>query len=295
MKIGIFSTFIEKDALELVRAMQDSVIKGDIPDSEIAFIFSNREVGESPVTDEILDRLAQRDVSLISFSAANFKPDLRQTAREEGRKGNTSPLREWRNEFGEEVLRRLSPTDIDFLLGDMFIWGDSLCAGRNGINLHPALPSGPKGEWYRVIWELISNGASESGVMMHRVIPELDAGQAVAYCRFSIRGYQFDSLWQQLPENEEEFARIVKQGLSEREKTTHPLHRKIREHGLTREFPLIIQTAKSFAEGAIRISGESVVDRSGNEFREGYDVTSQIDRIVRPRLEGNAFQGKEKL
>lgn len=286
MKIGIFSTFIEPAALELVNTVQRSIKAGEIPNTEISFIFSNRTVGENLTTDRILQTLTQQNTPLISFSAALFKPDFRKKAKQEEKSGNLSALQEWRNQFGEEVLKRLPHTDIDFLLGDMYIWGDNMCAERNGINLHPALPTGPKGEWYKVIWQLIQEGAKETGIMMHKVIPELDRGPAVTSCRFPIRGYQFDPLWNNLPKDPEELMQAIRQGLLEKEKTQHPLHRKIREHGLTREFPLIIQTTKSFAEGNVRIEGDSVVDGQGRPLQKGYDLTRQIDEIVRPTLEG---------
>lgn len=290
MKIGIFSTFIEPAALELVRVVRNAVQTGEIPNTEIAFIFSNREIGDNLTTDNILHILNQEATPLISFSAARFKPDMRIKARQEK---NVLLMNEWRNQFGEEVLRRLSQTDIDLLLGDMYIWGKNLCRERNGINLHPALPNGPKGEWYKVIWKLIQEGAKETGVMMHKVTPELDRGPTVTFCRFPIRGYQFDSLWNQLPQDKEELTQVIKLGLSEKEKTSHPLHNKIREYGLTREFPLIIQTIKSFAEGEIEIEGESILDRLGKPLQKGYDLTRQIDEVVRPILESDIATGKE--
>lgn len=286
MKIGIFSTFIEPAALGLVNSIQHAVKTGKIPNTEIDFIFSNREPGEDPTTDELLETLTHQDAPLILFSATHFKPGMRRKGKQEEKNGNPSAINEWRNEFGSEVLHRLPKTDIDLLLGDMYIWGDNMCAERNGINLHPALPNGPKGEWYNVIWQLIQEEARETGIMMHKVIPELDRGPAVTSCRFPIRGYQFDALWNQLPRDPEELMREIKQGLLEKEKNQHPLHRRIREHGLTREFPLIIQTTKSFAEGDIRIEGESIVDRLGRPLQKGYDLTRQIDETVRPTLEG---------
>ena len=150
MKIGIFSTFIETAALDLVKTVQDAVKTGEIPNSEISFIFSNREIGDDPTTDSILHSLVRQSTSpLISFSAARFNPDVRKKAKQNK---NDLLMKEWRNRFGDEVLKRLPHTDIDLLLGDMYIWGDNMCAVRNGINLHPALPDGPKGELYKAIW-----------------------------------------------------------------------------------------------------------------------------------------------
>jgi len=293
MKIGIFSTFIEPDALELVNTLQHAVKTGEIPNTEISFIFSNREHGDNPTTDGILKTLDRQDIPLISFSAARFKPEMRRKARREEGSGNTSRMKDWRNQFGEEVLKLLPKTDIDLLLGDMYIWGDNLCRARNGINLHPALPNGPKGEWYKVIWQLIQEGARETGVMMHKVTPELDRGPAVTYCRFPIRGQQFYSLWNQLPQDKEELAKLVRQGLSEKEKSTHPLHRKIREYGFMRETPLIIQTTRAFTEGSVRAQGESIVNRNGEALVGGYDLTSEVNQELRAQLEGNIHNGKE--
>lgn len=292
MKIGIFSTFIEPAALELVKTVQNAVDTQEIPNTEIAFIFSNRQQGENPITDVILQTLTHQDAPLILFSAARFKPNMRRMGRQEK---NTPLIKEWRNQFGEEVLKRLPHTDIDLLLGDMYIWGDNLCRERNGINLHPALPHGPKGEWYKVIWRLIQEGAKETGVMMHKVTSKLDRGPAVTYCSFPIRGSQFDALWNQIPQDQEKLNRVIKQGLLQKEKANHPLHAKIREHGLTREFPLIIQTAKSFAEGKFRIEGESILDHKGITLKDGLDLTRQIDEAVKPILEGNRSIRKEVI
>ncbi len=280
-KIGIFSTFIEPAALELVQTVQNAVRSGDIPNTEISFIFSNRERGESQITDGILDQLSHSSIPLICFSARKFKPETRIKAKKEEEQKNVSSIQEWRNEFGAELLKRLPATDIDLALGDLYIWGDNLCEQRNGINLHPALPTGPKGEWYKVIWELIQNKATETGVMMHKITKKLDEGPPVTSCRFGIQGYQFDSLWNQLPQDDAQLKELIEQGLSEKEKTQHPLHRRIRQYGLTREFPLIIQTAKSFAQGEIRF-GENCLD-----------LTKQIDELVVPLLEGRFSPRKE--
>lgn len=293
MKIGIFSTFIEPAALELVQAVRSAVRDGVIPDTKISFIFSNRELGESPITDSILRQLYTQEAPLTTLSARRFEPELREQAKKEGIKRNFFPMREWRNRFGAKTLDSLPSTDLDLLLGDMYIWGENMCKTRNGINLHPALPNGPKGEWYNVIWDLIQNKDYETGVMMHKVTPELDRGPSITYCSFPIRGYQFDNLWNQLPEDPEKSEKFIQQGRMEKEKTQHLLHEKIRKYGLTREFPLVIQTAKAFAEGAIRIAGQSLVDHEGKPIEGGYDLTGKIDKIVKPQLEGNVFAQKE--
>ena len=56
---------------------------------------------------------------------------------------------------------------------------------------------------------------------------------------------------------------------------------------MAREFPLIIQTAKSFAQGELKIEGNSVLDCESRPLKGGLDLTRQIDEIVKPILEGN--------
>lgn len=293
MRIGLFSTFIEPAALDLVQTVENAVVKGEIPQTEISFIFSNRGFGENPTTDKILGQLSQEWIPLIIFSARQFEPEMRRQGKEKERQGDPTLINEWRNQFAEAVLERIPSTDIDMLLGDMYIWGDKLCNARKGINLHPALPDGPKGEWYNVIWELIRDRAKETGVLMHKVTRELDRGPVVTYCRFPIIGPAFDHLWRQLPEDRNELSAMIQRGLVEKELAQHPLHREIRRHGLTREFPLIIQTLRAFVEGRIRFEGESVVDNLSNPLEGGFDLTPEIDKIVRPMLEGQLPARKE--
>lgn len=289
MRIGIFSSFIEQDALTLVSAVCSSVINSEIPNSRVTFIFSNRERGESSVTDEILNEVASLSVpTVLTLSYKKFLPEEKKLARKKEREENdNSFIITWLNKYGEEVMRRLPQTNIDLLLGDMTIWGENMCEGRTAINLHPALPGGPQGKWYNVVWDLIENGANETGVMMHYVTSVLDQGPPVAFCRFSIRGPKFDHLWEQLPEDKGKLQELIQERRSQKEKATNPLFRAIREEGFIREIPLIIQTTKAFAEGAVRIEGGLVVDRNGQVLKEGYDLTTQIDKMIRPKIEGN--------
>ena len=286
MRIGIFSSFIERDALTLVKAVQDSVNTGEVPNSEISFIFSNRDMGENETSDIILRELSSSSIPLITFSAARFKPVFRQAARGREKVGHPTLIKEWRSEYGEEVMKRLPQTDIDLLLGDMWIWGDNMARDRIGVNLHPALPNGPKGEWYNVNWKLIEEKKAETGVMMHRVTSELDRGPAVTYCRFPIVGQGFDKLWEGLPQDKERFDQMIAQGLAGKERGDHPLFRKIREEGFRREIPLIIQTAKAFAEGRVHAEGDLIVDGNWQILQEGYDLTPQIEQMIKPNLEG---------
>ncbi|GAI48417.1 unnamed protein product, partial [marine sediment metagenome] len=120
-----------------------------------------------------------------------------------------------------------------------------MCRRYNMINLHPAAPGGPAGTWQEVIWQLIKSGAEETGVMMHLVTPELDKGPPVTYCTFPIKGEPFDKYREEIQGHPLE---EVKKSQGE----NNPLFRLIRQHGLAREFPLIISTLKTFSRGKIR-------------------------------------------
>ena len=142
------------------------------------------------------------------------------------------------------------------------------------INLHPAAPGGPTGTWQEVIWQLIDNKAQETGVMMHLVTPELDRGPVVAYCTFPIRGETFDRYW-------DEIERYPLSEVKKSQGANNNLFKLIRQHGLAREFPLIISTIKAFSQGKVKITaGKKVIDAEGKPIK-GYDLTDEIDRLVK--------------
>lgn len=293
-RIGIFSSFAEPVALQLTDAVLDFVRDNYSDEACISFIFSNRGFDENLTTDALLQNLKERGVNLVIFSAAKFKPELRKEAKRKEKEGNDGLMRDWRNEYGEQVLNRLPPTDFDLLLGDWLIWGENMCKMRNGLNLHPALPDGPKGEWYNVVWELVEKRATESGVMMHAVTPELDRGPVVTYCRYSLQGPGFDELWQRLPGDNEELRKLIAQEAVFKEKTIFPLHQKIREVGLKREFPLILQTTAACLEGRVRLEGGNVKDAQGTNLEGGYDLTSEVEKFISYNKEGTRKRDIER-
>jgi hypothetical protein len=123
---------------------------------------------------------------------------------------------------------------------------------------------------------LIGAKARETGAMMHLATPELDRGPVVTYCTFPITGEPFDTYRHEI-ENRDSEAVIKSQG------ETSPLFRLIREHGLKREFPLILATMKAFSQGKVRIIRGRVVDPEGKPIN-GYNLTVEIDKLVK----GNA-------
>ncbi len=182
---------------------------------------------------------------------------------------------EWRLEYDRRTMAKLEGfhPDLCVLAGYMLIVGKEMCQRYNMINLHPAAPGGPSGTWQEVIWQLIDNKAEETGVMMHLVTPELDMGPPVTYCTFSIRGKPFDKHWKEI---EKQPLDEIKKGQGE----NNPLFRLIRQHGLAREFPLIIATLKAFSQGKVKITADKkLVDAEGKAIK-GYNLTEEINEQV---------------
>ena len=269
-KLGWFSTGRDKAARDLLEAVQNSIQLGEIK-AEIVFVFSSREPGESEESDLFLRLVEDYHIPLVCFSYQKFK------AKKETPEVETLP--QWRLDYDREVMVRLQGfhPDLCVLAGYMLIVGKEMCQRYDMINLHPAAPGGPAGTWQEVIWQLIDSEAKETGVMMHLVTPELDKGPQVTYCIFPIRGKPFDRYWDEIKGSSPQ--QIIKnQG------ENNHLFRLIREHGLAREFPLIISTVKVFSEGRIRISPEKqVVDAEGRPV-SAYSLTDEINEVVKETL-----------
>ncbi|MDZ4247567.1 MAG: formyltransferase family protein, partial [Dehalococcoidia bacterium] len=181
------------------------------------------------------------------------------------------PFDECRIDYDREVMKRIEPffQNLSVLAGYMLIAGPELCQKYKMINLHPAAPGGPAGTWQEVVWQLIESRAKSSGVMMHRVTPELDRGPVAGYCTYPITGGLFDRGWKEVDDRGiEEVKRL--QG------ENNYLFRLIRREGLAREFPLIVATIKALAEGSIKVQGDGIVDAAGR-VSGGYDLTGEIE------------------
>ena len=268
-QLGWFSTGRDKAARDLLEAVNSSIKRGEIK-AEIAFVFSNREPGESEESDLLFKLVNDYHIPLICFSYQKFKAS--KGAPTTGQAGTLPP---WRLDYDREVINRLHDfhPDLCVLTGYMLIAGREMCRRYNMINLHPAAPGGPTGTWQEVIWQLIDNKAQATGVMMHLVTPELDKGPPVTYCTFPIRGKPFDRYWNKIerhPLNE------GKRGEGE----NNPFFKLIRQHGLAREFPLIIFTLKTFSRGRIKITADKkVIDSEGRPIN-GYNLTNEINEQV---------------
>lgn len=244
-KVGWFTTARDSAALELLRIVHEEIQKGFL-NLEIPYVFVSRDPDEAEPTQKFIER-ATKDMGLkvITFSALKFQPELRK-----------KDLETWRIKYHQEVMKRL-PEEVDFgmLAGYMWVVSEEFCERLPLLNLHPALPGGPKGTWQEVIWQLISARACETGVMIHRATKELDEGPPLTFVKFSIRSKDFQPLWE---EAERILLKYHLKGLKEREGEKNRLFLKIREEGVKRELPLIVLTLKAFSEGTIFFGKEDL-------------------------------------
>jgi len=268
LTIGWFSTGRDEAARQLLQVVYQKIQSGDII-GNIVFIFSNREPGEDKESDLFFELIRSYKIPLICFSSQKFK-DFKVVKE----RGDAEKLRVWRLEYDREVMKRLEgfEPDLCVLAGYMLIVGEEMCRRYDMINLHPAVPGGPKGSWQEVIWQLMETRARESGVMMHLATPELDSGPVITYCTYPIRGKHFDNYWREL--NSRSVAKIKKEQGEKNE-----LFQLIRQHGLAREFPLIVSTLEAFGRGEIKIEDGKLLDGKGKPI-SGYNLSDEVNSAI---------------
>jgi phosphoribosylglycinamide formyltransferase 1 len=261
LSIGWFSTARGESSQKLLNAIVDSINKGNL-NACIEFVFCSRDWGESNKTDTFLTQVNNYHIPLVNLSVQRFADKCQQKV------GVTDEfLPEWRLQYDKQIIDKLQNynPDICVMAGYMLIVGPEICNKFDIINLHPALPNGPKGTWQNVIWSLIQQQATQSGNMMHLVTTTLDRGPVITYCKFDIRGPKFDKLWKDNAQ-----ATVTKNENNE-------LFKAIRQEGFIREIPLIISTIKAFSEHKIQIDkNKRLVDANGC-LLEGYDLTEEVD------------------
>jgi phosphoribosylglycinamide formyltransferase 1 len=281
-RIGLFSTLTGTGSRQLVTTIARACRDGAAGGAAVAFLLVNREAGESPDTDASHDAIAAEfGFPVVRASAVRFASAERKAARVAAEAGDEEPLWAWRDAFYDSYADRLPATDLDLLLGDMWIWGRRECTERRGVNLHPALPSGPLGKmWFEVIWDLVATGAEISGVMLHRVTPQVDRGPVATWCRYRLRGGDTDPLWTSLPECLTERTALIATQRLLRRGATHPLFHALRARGLARELPLMLETVRAVADGRLRLGAVGVQDASGRPLPDGLDLTDDVERAV---------------
>ena len=281
-KIGWFSTGRDTAARNLLKAVRDDILLNDIPAS-IDWIFCHRETGDAAANEEYIQRemffdmAAEFSIPVATLSHVKFKPELRKLGLQKSRSASqpAPELDEWRNLFGEQVVKTISmmpAVDIIVMAGYMLIIGDPELESLNMVNIHPALPWGPKGTWQEVIHTLIAEKADEQGAMVHLVTKELDRGPVISYCRFPITGAPWDELrakWED----------AINGNSSIQDREAQELFRKIRHEGEIRELPLLTNAIRELAMGRVVVKDKKILV-GGTQSSDGVDLTDIINKSL---------------
>jgi folate-dependent phosphoribosylglycinamide formyltransferase PurN len=205
---------------------------------EIKYVFTNRELGEKKGSDRFINFILQNNIKNISFSSEKFK------------KNNKLNWKDLRVKFDQEVLKRISNNNVDFIVsaGYMLI-SPVICNHFKIINLHPALPDGPNGTWKNVIEELIISKKHVSGVSAHLMTEDLDEGPNISYCKFNIFEKEFKKYWEKLDRSNE----LIKDS---------DLFNAIRQKMLKYERELLKVTLLKISQGKIDINNDKFIDLS---------------------------------
>jgi phosphoribosylglycinamide formyltransferase-1 len=272
-KIGWFSTGRGPGSRNLLKTILDNIDSGTL-NAEISFVFCSREQGEAEGSNLYLKMVKDHGLNLIAFSSRKYKPEMRKQG-----KVNPDTMGKWRIEYDREIMLRLNhyQSNINVLAGYMLIVGDEMCEKHDLINLHPAAPDGPAGTWQEVIWKLIGEGATQSGVMIHLATKNLDEGPPITYCTFSLRDPTIDPLWGR---HRQKLKTKSLEQIIQEEGGNNELFKEIRKRGVKRELPLIVQTLKTFSEGKVMIKDKQVMV-AGKVQQKPYCLTDQIEAFIK--------------
>jgi phosphoribosylglycinamide formyltransferase-1 len=257
MKIGWLSSGRDAAARTLLtevvrRASRDGL------DLDIAVVLCDHVRGELAESDAFLDLVADLGLTAVTLSSAVGRQSRREA---------------WRRDFHDDVAEQLAPYGVELLVlaGYMLIASPELCARYAMLNLHPALPGGPRGTWQEVIWRLLADEAGETGAMIHLATPELDRGPVVAWCRFAIVGPRWDDLWRDFRRQRDA---LGIDGLAAAQGERQPLFAEIRRQGERREIPLLYRTVREFALGHLQVRGAEIVGATASAPLE---LTAEVD------------------
>ena len=282
LRIGWFSTGRDPAARNLLETVHVDLVTNGIP-AKIEWIFCHRETGDAPADEEyrqrelFFDLAASLDIPVATHSHVRFKAELRKKGLEESRSTAEASrsLEEWRNLYGKEVMKTINmlpQVDLVVMAGYMLIIGDPELESLAMVNIHPALPWGPRGTWQEVIHQLIAEQAEEQGIMVHLVTKELDRGPVISYCRFSIRGEDWSQVWERWKED-------INADSTRETRESHPLFRKIRLEGEKRELPLLRSAIRELAFEKIIVRDREIW-ADGKLQQEGVDLTATIEDII---------------
>ena len=261
--VGWYTTARGEGSRGMFLAVRRAIAAGTL-DARFAHVFCNRELGEDPATDAFFDLVRETGAPLVTLSSVRFRRE-----HSGARSRPNEPLPEWREAYDAEVARLVDPhgAQVGVLAGYMLIVTPPFVSRHPILNLHPALPGGPAGTWREVIRDLICTGASASGAMIHLAIPEVDAGPVAAFCRYAIRGGDYDALWDALGDPA---------GLDDVAIEDNALFARIREAQLAYEAPLLVAALQAFADGRMRALPGRIVDADGHATPP-LDLTSDVE------------------
>ena len=159
----------------------------------------------------------------------------------------------------------------------MLITSPALCRKFAILNLHPALPGGPKGTWQQVIWQLLEEDATETGAMIHLATAQLDRGPVVSTFRLPLRGPDWDALWRQFREKRETMT-VAEIAAAEGE--DEPLFAAIRRQRGDPRDPAPVPDAAPVRRGSFNTSSGAVFAES---TRLPLDLTELVEAEVAER------------
>lgn len=262
---GWFSSGRGPGSLDLLRTTQEKIAAGFIP-GRIAFVFCDRGPGETPAATRFYDLVRSLGLPWLSLSSRELRDLIRQRHPE---------AEERRREFDRRVRELLAsyPVTVIVLAGYMLVLSPELCQHYLCLNLHPALPGGPVGTWRQVIWELLATEATATGAMLHLATPELDKGPPVTYCQFSLRGPEWEPLWEAFRDKRRHYSL---EEIRSREGDQEPLFARIRQEGRRREIPLLLVTLRSLARGDFRLTAAGA-EKDGVLVPGGWDLSAAVE------------------
>ena len=262
LKIGWFSTGNGKGSLGFIDFLLNQISNKSL-NASLEFVFCNREFGEADGSDEYINYVTENNINLITLSSNNFQ-----------KKNKYKKFSDCRELYDKEVLKLISDYEVDIIIlaGYMLILSEDLCTRFKFINLHPALPDGPKGTWEQVIKQLIKNDQDYSGLNVHVVTKNLDAGKSIGYCKFPIKSNIHTNAWNQFYLHSKNNYKIFRYDDLD-------LFTLIRNQILIREKHLLIITIKYL------INNKKVLDQLFNQkFSKDFkslDFSLQIEKLLR--------------
>lgn len=266
LRLGWLSTGRGPGSRGLLAAAHKAIADGGL-NASIDYVLCTRARGEAEGSDMFLDQAEDYGLTTVSLSIRDYRQDR-----------VNDPA--WRDRYNTDLLSAIRDRPVDALVfaGLMLIVSEDIVDAHPALNLHPALPGGPVGAWQDVIWELIRQDATETGVMVQLSTAEVDKGPVIAWCRFSIRGPEFDSLW-------DEISGQSVDALRQEHGEEHPLFAKIRQEGLRREAFTLVEALRQIADGNVTIDDDRMVrNKEGQPLENGLDITDKIERLLGEQL-----------